>query len=386
MISVEKDWDGGIEGIQKMRCDGFVEYSFEKQNIRVCGGKDDDYWNISGGEEGAENHEELHTYDPEKGELCPKIQAGETKVELDDGSFVKDTTFIPTDTNDRRINNHLIDIKISSVGEIKYEFDIPKSPTIFVQITVQKNVPFGPLDFIIGDDIANENEVYGPIGKMNFRELQKKECICWLGRTGDGRDFWGQDGSYAFLIIVMDKGGNYAQYASIVDIEWPKMTIPPNNRVSDEILFDEIHYPILNIKSMRYGRIKNFCEEGLTREYQYVDDTGKIYDLYALRFSWKVESQETITVRLDGTVCTNIEYNSVSYVIDTERNEGEKERTIYVPTFVNYPHELSIEINGYPGTKKIMIIEKPDLTRILVIFIGFLNRLSAYLIVFFKKF
>src|SRR5438046_1859061 len=50
-------WDGTIEDIDNVRCDGVVEYAFEKNDVRVCAGKNADLWNISHGHnENVRNH------------------------------------------------------------------------------------------------------------------------------------------------------------------------------------------------------------------------------------------------------------------------------------------------------------------------------------------
>ena len=339
MLEPDGDWDGTIEGIDEMRCDGFVEYCYEKNGIRACGGENDDYWNISEpGNEYTDNHEEFHTGDSTtKGETCPKIQSGVKR--LDDGT--KDSPFVKTETDDRKIDNHFDFFQIEpSHGElpplILFSFDIKTSSTIFVRITVCKEG--GAWEHVIADDLLDERDSLifeTPHGKMNFMEMQQEQGTFWFGRTGEGKDYWGQNGKYSFYLDVIDRGGNYAAYQRTIDITWPEKIFPPNNRVSDDLLFPE--YPILNILSWELQGSHSHDNQRCDR--------------FTLKFTWKSDSTQPelhYSVYLDGNLYENMQG------ISCNAHSGTEEIEIHITVTNNdaYTHEVTIQLDEHPDSKK----------------------------------
>lgn len=66
-------WDGTIAKIDEIRCDGVIEYSYEKNGYMVS-----NYNDISAaGQSHVDMHNNLHDGDYNHWELCPKLQSGE---------------------------------------------------------------------------------------------------------------------------------------------------------------------------------------------------------------------------------------------------------------------------------------------------------------------
>jgi len=242
MLSYKGDyWNGEVEDIKDMRCDCLVEYSYEKNDIMVCKGDDDEFWNITIGENKyADNHDEWHFGNYQKGELCPKIQAG---------SAWADSTFNQSNVIAPKIDLTRFNVLSSSEQippKIHYGVDCDLFGKIFVRLIVRKDN--GPFEFAVGDDLLINNHCTfnTSTGIINIKEMDKESKIFWCGRTGNGKDYWGQPGTYEFRLVVMDQGGNVSDTSFFTrEIEWPESLFTPNNRCSDELLFPE--FPILNI-------------------------------------------------------------------------------------------------------------------------------------------
>ncbi|MBZ4021745.1 hypothetical protein CKO11_04635 [Rhodobacter sp. TJ_12] len=85
-------FDGTPSDIFALRCDGLIEYVYERNQVRVCGGSVAGQWNIS---DFPQNHNKFHghllgtscaEWNYTQGELCPRIQAGavgnDTQLEI----------------------------------------------------------------------------------------------------------------------------------------------------------------------------------------------------------------------------------------------------------------------------------------------------------------
>lgn len=243
MLSYKGDyWNGEVEDIKEMRCDCLVEYSYEKNGIKVCEGNDVRFWNITiAGNDYADNHEDFHVGNYQKGELCPKIQAGNVGA---DSTFNQSNALSPKiDLNRFNVLSYSEQIP----PKIHYGVDGDHFGKIFVRLIVRKDN--SPFEFAVGDDliINNRYTFNTSTGIINIKEMDKESKIFWCGRTGNGKDYWGQPGTYEFRLVVMDQGGNVSDTAFFTrEMEWPESLFTPNNRCSDELLFPE--FPILNIE------------------------------------------------------------------------------------------------------------------------------------------
>jgi len=91
LIQYGSYWNGAINDIAEIRCDGVVEYSYEKNGVIVANNN-----NISlAGNSHLDNHNDLHTWGYNWPELCPKIQAGENCNTYSPGSGTSHSLFDP---------------------------------------------------------------------------------------------------------------------------------------------------------------------------------------------------------------------------------------------------------------------------------------------------
>ncbi|MBN1461957.1 MAG: hypothetical protein JXA57_20700 [Armatimonadetes bacterium] len=239
-------WDGTIEDIDELRCDGLVEYSYEKNGIKVCEGKDADEWKISTpGKNHPENHNDFHSLKGcasagwKKGQLCPRIQAGDVGH---DSKFVIPAPAMP------EITEYEVGTWPSlGVATIAFDVNAEFSRYAYVRILVRK---WGNAEFMFlkSEDPLGLGEAGGgfPDGvwalrQLNIRKWRQGVIICWRGKTVDvpsvrmdlfgntvelasevaGPDFYDVDGKYEFRVQCIDQGGNVSDELSLwLDLSW----------------------------------------------------------------------------------------------------------------------------------------------------------------------
>jgi hypothetical protein len=217
----EYPWTGEVHQIARLRCDGLVEYCYEKNAVRVCGGKDAKYWNISGtGTKHVENHDRLHTgaYDP--GELCPRIQAG------NEGHGV-DSTFVrlpasPPEIHDFAVLSAWADPTPDApqVPSIWFR-PVSDSSTIYLRVTVCKEGD--PSYYFVQTDHVTDHPfgVAAPLALWQIAANTPRQWAWWQGRTVGGPNYMGQNGRYNFRLVAVDKAGNVSAERSVVaDLSW----------------------------------------------------------------------------------------------------------------------------------------------------------------------
>jgi hypothetical protein len=202
-------WDGSPEEIISMRCDGLVEYSYEKNGIKVCSGEDPSKWNIAYPDgDYVDNHNDFHTYSYDEGEICPRIQSGSGHG----NTFPEQaSTFQPIAAEFPKIKefNATPDICGLIPPIIQWNVESALSEKVYVRITVRKDG--GPSYFLMADDrVFDDGTLYWetPIGPMKFMKMNKSDYVFWHGRTVNGPDFWGQEGTFEFRCVVIDEAGN----------------------------------------------------------------------------------------------------------------------------------------------------------------------------------
>lgn len=203
-------WHGWLNEIDHLRCDGLVEYAYEKHGNRVCAGTDPDHWNISADLAGVDAHEEQHTFDVDSGELCPRIQAGD---QGSDSRFITEVVHPPIVTS----------FSFFGYGLITFQINAPASQTIFLRITVRQSG--GNWYFLEADDYLDKTTqipVWGTaIGPVRLKEMDKADVLVWIGKTVQGPDYRGVNGQYEFKLVAVDRGGNTsAEVVVKVDVQW----------------------------------------------------------------------------------------------------------------------------------------------------------------------
>jgi len=321
-----RGWKGTIGEIGKTRCDGLVEYCYEKNGVKVCGGKDPiRHWNIaSAGKEKLDSHEELHTYgrhcdscgadndDWTQGELCPKTQAGGVGT---------DTTFEKGDVKPPEITAfHVATSSGDKPPKITFEIVAPESQTVFVRVTVKKEGD-SEFHFMIADDYWRCGMPFfgTPVGTMNLMELPHSQSIYWFGKTADKTskppDYWGDDGRYEFRLEVVDQGGNVSVTRYFIrNLEWsgPRTKL----LLTENLPSSQRDVSIVHCKFNRRDACfpVNVGRSTLMGRFAQVDVLGQgvviplpppptIRDIYDLEFEWDGTAPQYYTILVDGKVC-----------------------------------------------------------------------------------
>ena len=193
------DWKGTIDDIHTIRCDGMVEYCYEKTGIRVCGGKKRKLWNIaSPGQKYLENHNEFHWSESNPGELCPRIQAGDHG----DGTTFKTSQVKPP------VIEEFYAIPSKSVIRILFRVASSLYYAVFARLIVRKGK--GPFYFVRTDDpLETGRNPTGPWILMKVPVSRTHDTVAhWYGKTVNGPDYRRVRGTYEFRLVVVDGGGN----------------------------------------------------------------------------------------------------------------------------------------------------------------------------------
>jgi hypothetical protein len=209
-------WTGAVDDIDELRCDGVVEYSYEKHDLRVCSGTDSAKWKIARpGAGNAENHNDFHNNAYNPGELCPKIQAG------NDG---RDTALVPPAPARPVITSFSVTpFFLCFAPIISFETNAPGSYYVYARVLVRKK---GGLTFHFAeteDPYGGMGTPVGPWRLMKSRAYGSGEAAFWLGKTVGGPNYLGQDGRFEFRLQVVDEGGNVSnEVQTEVTITWPQ--------------------------------------------------------------------------------------------------------------------------------------------------------------------
>lgn len=210
------DWDGTPEDIDETRCDGLVEYAYEKSGLRVCSGKDAARWNISTPGTGyPENHNDFHTYDYNHGELCPRIQAGNHGHGVD-SAFIYHPGSAP-------MLSHFSVTPGPHGPVIRFRVASDAYRTSLVRLTVARQG--GPFHFVRTENPFGTTTpgIAGSWEFLRVRTNTSSDLVAnWMGKTVGGPSWGGQNGPYIFRLVSVDEGGSVSTLQSIsIDISWP---------------------------------------------------------------------------------------------------------------------------------------------------------------------
>lgn len=214
-------WTGEIEAIWNIRCDGVVEYCYEKNGVQVCSGGNTTFANIaSPGAEHLRNHNDFHGGNYNPGELCPRIQAGDHGDPAH--ATASDTTFV---ANDPTVPPAIADFQVSTSGAvplISFRINTDAYDDVFVRLTVSKDGP--KYAFVRTQEPAAGAEPSAVVADWQFHVVPARDAVCayWTGKTAGGPDYEVQDGDFTFRIVAVDRGGNVSELQAITQtIQWP---------------------------------------------------------------------------------------------------------------------------------------------------------------------
>jgi hypothetical protein len=219
-------WSGWIDDIDELRCDGVVEYAYEKAGLRACGGIDHSLWNIGAGrKKHPKNHNDFHNGAYDAGELCAKIQAGNQGA---------DTTFTTPAATHPAIRSLQVTTPVvmvfsdrPSLGIIRIDFtvDCAEYPIVYVRLLVRR----------VGDAssflVSPETYGWGGLGAEWWGEPVAEgvsHTLYWDGHRDPGGSYFGQNGDYEVIITAIDGGGNVSETCSTtIAIDWSHILPTP---------------------------------------------------------------------------------------------------------------------------------------------------------------
>ena len=215
------DWTGEVEAIWNIRCDGVVEYCYEKNGVKVCSGGTAGFWNVaSPGAEHLRNHNDFHGGEYQTGELCPRIQAGDL-ADLQH-QHARDTTFV---ADDPTVPPAIADFQVILRGPvplISFRINTDAYDDVFVRLTVSKNGK--NYAFARTKESAAGADPAAVAADWQFQVVPVGDDVraYWTGKTAGGPDYEGQDGDFTFRIVAVDRGGNVSELQAITQtIQWP---------------------------------------------------------------------------------------------------------------------------------------------------------------------
>jgi len=220
LVSWGDDWDGTVSDIDLLRCDGVVEYTYEKCGKKVCAGTEVSKWNIAAaGNAYLQSHEDLHTWDLDPGELCPRVQAGN---EGNDTTFIKPKKSVPI------VQEFVVEKETVTGGEvIAIKLNVQSSEYYNVYVRIIVGPSGGPFHFAITTGAPRFPS--GIAGKWMFKEVDEgtDHVAYWPGDTS-GQDYYGTNAIYEFRAVAVDKGGNVSEeYSCKIPINWSQILPKP---------------------------------------------------------------------------------------------------------------------------------------------------------------
>jgi hypothetical protein len=210
------DWDGTVTDIDEVRCDGIVEYAYERNGVRVCGGLDPTRWNIATpGTDNPENHNDFHNHSYNPGELCPRIQAGDE---------ASDTTFAPASVNAPVVADFdAFSFTFIFVPSVWFRVTTGAYSRALVRLLVSKDG--GPFYFVRTEDPYGGTSPPAIVGGWEWvtvpANTSGRQFGWWMGKTVGGPDYLNRNGLFEFRLVAVDGGGNVSELKSRqLRIEW----------------------------------------------------------------------------------------------------------------------------------------------------------------------
>ena len=233
-------FDGSGDDIFALRCDGMVEYVYERNGIRVMDGRDSAEWDIS---EHPSNHNRFHGHllgtactsdNYTAGDTCPRSQAGDVGG---------DTTFVTPPARIPQLRG-LGSGRWCAYHRLAFTVEAECSRYVYVRVLVARGA--GEPFIVESEDPTGQGEAVSgfPEGAWALRRVDLdatggEVVLMWKGRTTDrpartvftpaptetpavpGPDYDGQDGDYTFTVQCVDQGGNVSDaWALRTSVDW----------------------------------------------------------------------------------------------------------------------------------------------------------------------
>jgi hypothetical protein len=213
-------WNGTVNDIHSVRCDGVVEFCYEKNGQRVCGGINSNRWNIAQPNTNRlDNHNSFHTWAYNDGELCPRIQAGDKSDPNDWHSAAPNSaTRMSVDEGPElpKVAKFYVTPRWFLFPPIiGFNIEANRYNHVYVRLTVSRDG--GPFHVVL-----TENSEYA--GAWRFEKVHTDRDIAgfWQGKTLNGPDHAHQDGPFEFRLVAVDLAGNVSELRRVTVAQvWP---------------------------------------------------------------------------------------------------------------------------------------------------------------------
>ena len=207
-----ENWTGGIGDIDEIRCDGIIEYSYEKHGVMVSNND-----NLAhAGNSHPEKHNEFHSGIPTTGfgQICPKIQSGVRN------NFLFQPPWEARSEFEQLITSAPITSNISDDGSTNPQFSFNVSDNASVKAYVLMQVrKLGTSSWrTLVDQTGNKWQFRGVnLTDWNGSLQSDNFHVIWDGAYSGGTYLDGTD-DYQLKITVIDQGANYSESA-VYDFE-----------------------------------------------------------------------------------------------------------------------------------------------------------------------
>jgi hypothetical protein len=213
-------WNGTVNDIHSLRCDGVVEFCYEKNDQRVCGGIDSSRWNIAQPNTNRlDNHNDFHTWAYSDGELCPRIQAGDKSDPNDWHSAApNDATRMSVDEGPElpKVTKFYVTPRWFLFPPIiGFNIEAPRYNHVYVRLTVSRDG--GPFHIVL-----TENSEDAALWQFEKVHTDRDIASFWLGKTLNGPDHAHQNGPFEFRLVAVDLAGNVSELRRVTVANlWP---------------------------------------------------------------------------------------------------------------------------------------------------------------------
>jgi hypothetical protein len=218
-------WSGTATDIEKIRCDGVVEFCYEKNSQRVSRGIDGDEWNIAkAGNRFLDNHNDFHNWFYEEGELCPRIQAGDHSDpnEIHNAAPANATRMTTSEGPELpQVGDFYVNPQFLFFAPmIGFRIEASRYNHVYVRLTVSRDG--GPFHFVRTEDPYGSEEA--AVADWQFVKVATGRDIVgwWLGKTVNGPDYASQSGPFEFRLVTVDLAGNVSELRRVTVVAvWP---------------------------------------------------------------------------------------------------------------------------------------------------------------------
>ncbi len=220
-----------VQFISEIRCDGVIEYAYEKNNVLVSNPPHNvatcNYDDLE------EYHNNLHQGDYQYPELCPRIQSGEGHG----GNSSSKSNFNSLSVAQPIINTFSSTTDVLNQTQLSFKVLDNASTKAYILILVKKTTEN---DWKILKDTDNNLWRFRQKNLTDYSQnLQQDQFfVFWSGDYSGG--YYNEDGTYQLKIVAIDQGANYKEFTTTfyADINPHELVVDLSKSGSSTIIAD----------------------------------------------------------------------------------------------------------------------------------------------------